>query len=183
MECITVWHGREEGPAEGGESCTKNCGTTTDIYTSRCRKRVSCIMKDPTRPAHTLFVPLPSGGRLRSIRSRNTRLGNSFYLEAVRLLNSGGPLLSTEHNSEDCNVTLNCHFNSTAHYLNGTGLLNTAVSLHCSSFPCLLYVCLVSYFFLILFIIGMAARGRQGCEELSSRSESKEKITEIPQRT
>lgn len=29
-------------------------------YTSH-RKRASCIMKDPTHPAHTLFVPLQSG--------------------------------------------------------------------------------------------------------------------------
>ncbi|KAI4891374.1 hypothetical protein NFI96_006356 [Prochilodus magdalenae] len=42
--------------------------TTTDIYTSRCRKRATCIMKDPTHPAHSLFVPLPSGRRLRSIK-------------------------------------------------------------------------------------------------------------------
>ncbi|KAI3372599.1 hypothetical protein L3Q82_023075 [Scortum barcoo] len=58
--------------------------TTTDIYTSRCRKRASCIMKDPTHTAHCeLFVPLPSGRRLRSIKSRTTRLRNSFFPEAA----------------------------------------------------------------------------------------------------
>ncbi|KAI3377232.1 hypothetical protein L3Q82_009144 [Scortum barcoo] len=54
-------------------------------------------MKDPTHTAHALFVPLPSGRRLRSIKSRTTRLRNSFFPEAVRLLNSGGPLMESGH--------------------------------------------------------------------------------------
>ncbi|KAI3365925.1 hypothetical protein L3Q82_009696 [Scortum barcoo] len=99
--CIIVWHGscsaaekkalqRVVKAAQRTVGCS--LPTTTDIYTSRCRKRASCIMKDPTHTAHELFVPLPSGRRLRSIKSRTTRLRNSFFLEAVRLLNSGGPL-------------------------------------------------------------------------------------------
>ena len=99
--CITVWHGscsvaekkalqRVVKAAQRTVGCSLS--TTTDIYSSRCRKRASCIMKDPTHPAHALFVPLPSGRRLRSIKSRTTRLRNSFFPEAVRLLNSGGPL-------------------------------------------------------------------------------------------
>ncbi|KAI3351519.1 hypothetical protein L3Q82_020375 [Scortum barcoo] len=99
--CIIVWHGscsaaekkalqRVVKAAQRTVGCS--LPTTTDIYTSRCRKRASCIMKDPTHTAHALFVPLPSGRRLRSIKSRTTRLRNSFFLEAVRLLNSGGPL-------------------------------------------------------------------------------------------
>ncbi|KAI4881462.1 hypothetical protein NFI96_000614 [Prochilodus magdalenae] len=56
--------------------------TTMDIYTSRCRKRAACIMKDPTHPAHSLFVPLPSGRRLRSIKCKTNRQRNSFITEA-----------------------------------------------------------------------------------------------------
>ncbi|XP_072530550.1 cytosolic phospholipase A2 gamma-like [Salminus brasiliensis] len=53
--------------------------TTMDIYTSRCRKRATCIMKDPTHPAHSLFVPLPSDRRLWSIKcSRKVRVGHSL---------------------------------------------------------------------------------------------------------
>ncbi|KAI3375717.1 hypothetical protein L3Q82_004025 [Scortum barcoo] len=99
--CIIVWHGscsaaekkalqRVVKAAQRTVGCSLS--TTTDIYTSRCRKRASCIMKDPTHAAHALFVPLPSGRRLQSIKSRTTRLRNSFFPEAVRLLNSGGPL-------------------------------------------------------------------------------------------
>ncbi|XP_049329271.1 uncharacterized protein LOC125791563 [Astyanax mexicanus] len=62
--------------------------STTDICTSRCRKRATCIRKDPAHPAHALFVPLPSGRRLRSIKCKTTRLRNSLIPEAVRFLNS-----------------------------------------------------------------------------------------------
>ncbi|KAI3363340.1 hypothetical protein L3Q82_011965, partial [Scortum barcoo] len=90
--CIIVWHGscsaaekkalqRVVKAAQRTVGCS--LPTTTDIYTSRCRKRASCIMKDPTHTAHAeLFVPLPSGRRLRSIKSRTTRLRNSFFPEA-----------------------------------------------------------------------------------------------------
>ncbi|KAI4876536.1 hypothetical protein NFI96_002224 [Prochilodus magdalenae] len=57
--------------------------TTTDIYASRCRRRATSIMKDPTHPAHALFVPLPSGRRLRSIKCKANRLRNSFIPKAV----------------------------------------------------------------------------------------------------
>ncbi|KAI3368906.1 hypothetical protein L3Q82_025426 [Scortum barcoo] len=66
--CIIVWHGscsaaekkalqRVVKAAQRTVGCS--LPTTTDIYTSRCRKRASCIMKDPTHTAHELFVPLP----------------------------------------------------------------------------------------------------------------------------
>ncbi|KAI3364745.1 hypothetical protein L3Q82_000901 [Scortum barcoo] len=100
--CIIVWHGscsaaekkalqRVVKAAQRTVGCS--LPTTMDIYTSRCRKRASCIMKDPTHTMHThCLSPSPSGRRLRSIKSRTTRLRNSFFPEAVRLLNSGGPL-------------------------------------------------------------------------------------------
>ncbi|KAI3376927.1 hypothetical protein L3Q82_000018 [Scortum barcoo] len=101
--CIIVWHGSCSAAEKKAlqrvvkaaqRTVGRSLPTTTDIYTSRCRKRASCIMKDPTHTTHALFVPLPSGRRLRSIKSRTTRLRNSFFPEAVRLLNSGGPLLN-----------------------------------------------------------------------------------------
>uniref|UniRef100_A0A3B3H7K8 Reverse transcriptase domain-containing protein n=1 Tax=Oryzias latipes TaxID=8090 RepID=A0A3B3H7K8_ORYLA len=96
--CITVWHGscsaaerkalqRVTKAAQRTVGCS--LPSTTDIYTTRCRKRASRILKDPTHPSHPLFSLLPSGRRLRSIKSRTTRLRNSFFPEAVRLLNSG----------------------------------------------------------------------------------------------
>lgn len=58
-----------------------------DIYTTRCKKRAYNIIRDPSHPAHALFSPLPSGKRYRSIKTRTTRLSNSFFPQAVRLLN------------------------------------------------------------------------------------------------
>ncbi|KAI3374040.1 hypothetical protein L3Q82_022606, partial [Scortum barcoo] len=91
--------GREEGSAEGGEGCTEDCGMQSTHHHGHLHfqmqetKQASCIMKDPTHTAHELFVPLPSGRRLRSIKSRTTRLRNSFFPEAVILsdLSHGRP--------------------------------------------------------------------------------------------
>uniref|UniRef100_A0A3B3C219 Reverse transcriptase domain-containing protein n=1 Tax=Oryzias melastigma TaxID=30732 RepID=A0A3B3C219_ORYME len=95
--CITVWHGscsvaekaalqRVVKAAQRTVGCSLS--STTEIYTNRCRRRALCILKDRSHPANTFFTPLPSGKRLRSIKSRTTRLRNSFFPEAVRLLNA-----------------------------------------------------------------------------------------------
>ncbi|KAI3354789.1 hypothetical protein L3Q82_004531 [Scortum barcoo] len=66
--CIIVWHGscsaaekkalqRVVKAAQRTVGCS--LPTTTDIYTSRCRKRASCIMKDPTHTAHTNCLSWP----------------------------------------------------------------------------------------------------------------------------
>ena len=61
------------------------------VFTSRCLKRTSNILQDKFHPAHHLFNLLPSGRRYRSIRSRTSRLTNSLYPQAVRLLNDAPP--------------------------------------------------------------------------------------------
>lgn len=59
-----------------------------DIYNIRLLKTGLKILKDSSHPANSLFIPLPSGRRLGSIRSRTTRFSNSTYPQAVRALNS-----------------------------------------------------------------------------------------------
>uniref|UniRef100_A0A8C6PEI1 Reverse transcriptase domain-containing protein n=1 Tax=Nothobranchius furzeri TaxID=105023 RepID=A0A8C6PEI1_NOTFU len=59
-----------------------------DLYVSRTRGRAGQIAADPSHPGHRLFEPLPSGRRLRSIRTRTSRHKNSFFPSAVRLVNS-----------------------------------------------------------------------------------------------
>ncbi|KAM8833028.1 putative RNA-directed DNA polymerase from transposon BS [Synchiropus picturatus] len=59
-----------------------------DLYASRTQRRAGRIRADPSHPGHGLFVPLPSGRRLRSIQTRTSRHRNSFFPSAVRLLNS-----------------------------------------------------------------------------------------------
>ncbi len=49
--------------------------------------RAASILKDPTHPQHGLFTLLPSGRRYRSVKCRTTRLKNSFFPTAIRLLN------------------------------------------------------------------------------------------------
>ncbi|KAI3370507.1 hypothetical protein L3Q82_025268 [Scortum barcoo] len=70
--CIIVWHGSCSAAEKKAlqrvvkaaqRTVGRSLPTTTDIYTSRCRKRASCIMKDPT---HTCTLnclsPSPQAG-------------------------------------------------------------------------------------------------------------------------
>ncbi|TWW59225.1 Transposable element [Takifugu flavidus] len=59
-----------------------------DLYISRTRRRAGRITADPSHPGHGLFSPLPSGRRLRSIRTKTSRYTNSFFPSAIRLLNT-----------------------------------------------------------------------------------------------
>ncbi len=59
-----------------------------DIYTRRCIRKVRRITNDSSHPSHRLFSLLPSGRSLRSIRSRTSRLRDSFFPQAIRQMNS-----------------------------------------------------------------------------------------------
>ncbi len=59
-----------------------------DIYTRRCTRKARRIIKDSSHPSHSLLSLLPSGRHLRSIRSRTSRLRDSFFPQAIRLMNS-----------------------------------------------------------------------------------------------
>ncbi|KAI4889299.1 hypothetical protein NFI96_011095 [Prochilodus magdalenae] len=69
-----------------------NLPSLQQIYTSRVRKRAGKITSDPSHPGHLLFQTLPSGRRLRSIKTSTTRHANSFFPRAVALLNHSGHL-------------------------------------------------------------------------------------------
>ncbi len=53
-----------------------------DIYTRRCIRKARRITNDSSHPSHRLFSLLPSGRCLRSIRSRTSRLRDSFFPQA-----------------------------------------------------------------------------------------------------
>ncbi len=59
-----------------------------DIYTRRCIRKARRIINDSSHPSHRLFSLLPSGRCLSSIRSRTSRLRDSFFPQAIRLMNS-----------------------------------------------------------------------------------------------
>ena len=61
-----------------------------DTYTTRCHRKAIKIIKDDNHPSHCLFTPLSSRrrGQYRCIKAGTERQKNSFYLKAIRLLNS-----------------------------------------------------------------------------------------------
>ncbi len=50
-----------------------------ELYTSRVRKRAKKVTLDPSHPAHSLFVLLPSGRCYRSLSTKTARHKNSLY--------------------------------------------------------------------------------------------------------
>ncbi|KAL3056810.1 hypothetical protein OYC64_019313 [Pagothenia borchgrevinki] len=58
-----------------------------DLYASRTLRRAGKIVADPSHPEHKVFVPLPSGRRLRSIRTKTSLHLNSFFPSATGLIN------------------------------------------------------------------------------------------------
>ncbi len=95
--CITAWFGnstagnrralqrvvRTARHIVGGE-----LPSLQDIYTRRCTRKARRIIKDSSHPSHSLLSLLPSGRRFRSIWSRTSRLRDSFFPQAIRLMNS-----------------------------------------------------------------------------------------------
>ncbi len=62
--------------------------TLQELYTSRVRKRAQKITLDPSHPSHPLFELLPSGRRYRAPNTRTARNKNSFFPQAIYLMNS-----------------------------------------------------------------------------------------------
>ncbi len=95
--CITAWFGNSTA---GNRKALQRVVRTArhivggelpslqDIYTRRCIRKARRIIKDYSHPSHRLLSLLPSGRRLRSIRSRTSRLRDSFFPQAIRLMNS-----------------------------------------------------------------------------------------------
>ncbi|KAK3532003.1 hypothetical protein QTP86_003229 [Hemibagrus guttatus] len=95
--CITVWFGNctvsdRKTLQRIVKTAEKIIGVSLpsimDMYTTRCIRKANNIVDDPTHPSHTLFTLMPSGKRYRSIRALATRLCNSFFPQAIRLLNT-----------------------------------------------------------------------------------------------
>ncbi len=61
--------------------------TLQELYLSRVSKRAGKITLDPSHPAHSLFELLPSGRRYRALSTRTTRHRNSFFPQAIHLMN------------------------------------------------------------------------------------------------
>ncbi len=73
--CITAWFGNSTA---GNRRALQRW----------CTRKARRIIKDSSHPSHRLLSLLPSGRRFRSIRSRTSRLRDSFFPQAIRLMNS-----------------------------------------------------------------------------------------------
>ncbi len=62
--------------------------TLQELYLSRVSQRAGKNTLDPSHPAHSLFELLPSGRRYRALSTRTTRHRNSFFPQAVHLMNT-----------------------------------------------------------------------------------------------
>ncbi len=59
-----------------------------ELYLSRVSKSAVKITLDRSHPAHSLFELLPSGRRYRALSTRTTRHRNSFFPQAIHLMNT-----------------------------------------------------------------------------------------------
>jgi hypothetical protein len=61
-----------------------------DIYSTYCHRKAKKFIKDLSHLSHGLFTLLPARrqGKYTCIKAGTERLKKSFYLKAIRLLNS-----------------------------------------------------------------------------------------------
>uniref|UniRef100_A0AAR2IU34 Reverse transcriptase domain-containing protein n=1 Tax=Pygocentrus nattereri TaxID=42514 RepID=A0AAR2IU34_PYGNA len=94
--CITMWYGSLtmmdrkclQRVVKTAEKITNSpLHSLQNIYNHRVQRKAASIIKDPTHPQHGLFKPLPSGRRYRSMMCKTSRLKNSFFPTAIRVLN------------------------------------------------------------------------------------------------
>ncbi|KAI2645561.1 RNA-directed DNA polymerase from mobile element jockey [Labeo rohita] len=62
--------------------------TLQELYLSRVSKKAGKITLDPSHPAHSLFELLPSGRCYRALSTRMARHRNSFFPQAIHLMNT-----------------------------------------------------------------------------------------------
>ena len=94
--CITAWYGNcslldrnaLQRLVRKAQYITKaKIPAIQDLYTRRCQRKALKIVKDSSHPSHRLFSLLPHGKWYWSAKSRSKRILNSFYPQAIRLLN------------------------------------------------------------------------------------------------
>ncbi|XP_041830687.1 uncharacterized protein LOC121632933 [Melanotaenia boesemani] len=89
--CVTVWYGNcSVADRKALQRVVKTAQRITgsplpaleEVQRKRCLRRARSILKDSSHPAHGLFALLPSGRRFRSLRTKTSRLRNSFFPRA-----------------------------------------------------------------------------------------------------
>src|SRR4029434_7651150 len=118
-----------------------------DLFTSRTLRRAGKIVADPSHPGHKLFEVLPSGRRMRTIRTKTSHHKTSFFPAAVGLINKArDPHLTwTLYPTPTAQVTLthiklhiaHCSFTLHSCFAFCTLLSTLLFYIHC------LYICIV----------------------------------------
>ena len=95
--CITAWYGNcSASDRKARQRVVRTVQYITgaklpaiqDRYTRRCQKKALKMVKDSSHPSHRLFSLLLHGKRYWSAKSTSKMILNSFYPQAIRLLNS-----------------------------------------------------------------------------------------------
>ena len=98
---ITVWYGNSTVQQRmrldrNVHTASKIVGCSlppiSDIYEARIHRRGLKTLQDKLHPANSLFNPLPSGRRLRAIKTKTSRLLNSTYCRTIKALNNSTSL-------------------------------------------------------------------------------------------
>uniref|UniRef100_A0AAX7TT88 Alkylated DNA repair protein AlkB homologue 8 N-terminal domain-containing protein n=1 Tax=Astatotilapia calliptera TaxID=8154 RepID=A0AAX7TT88_ASTCA len=105
--CITTWYGNSTAYNCKALQRVVRCSeriiggelpSLQDIYRKRCLRKAGRIIKDSSHPSHQLFRLLPSGRRFCSIRSRTSRLRDSFFHQtAEHFIDTSPSLLELQH--------------------------------------------------------------------------------------
>ncbi len=82
-----------QGSAKGRANCPPHCWRWASLPPGYLHQAVykespEDYQRLQPHPSHRLLSLLPSGRRFRSIRSRTSRLRDSFFPQAIRLMNS-----------------------------------------------------------------------------------------------
>ncbi len=96
-DCISVWHGNGSNQdckalqrvVRLAERISGSAlPSLQDIYLKCSKSRAAKIIKNSNHSGNHLFILLPSDKRFRSMMAKTERLRRSFFLQAIRLLNS-----------------------------------------------------------------------------------------------
>ncbi len=85
--------------SEGSPDCWANhwYNPPQELHLSRVSKMAGKITLDPSHPAHSLFELLPSDRCYRALSPRMTRHRNSFFPQAIHLMNTWHYTWNTQH--------------------------------------------------------------------------------------
>jgi hypothetical protein len=87
--CITAWYSKAlQRIVDTAQYITgAELPAIQDLYTRRCQMKALKMLKDSSHPSHRIFSLLPHGKRYQCTKCGTHNTVNSFYPQAMRLLN------------------------------------------------------------------------------------------------